>query len=133
MIFMFVVKLPAQEQKEEIRKSISVNEVAQKLESGEDVLLLDVRTKAEFEGSLGHIDSAQLIPIHELEKRLNEIKTHKSKTIIVICRSGNRSRLGTEILLNNGYKALNMEGGMLAWNKMLDEKAKSENEKDTEH
>ena len=49
----------------------------------------------------------------------------KDTEMIVICRSGNRSSQATRILKENGFNAYNMQGGMLAWNKML-ETAKSD-------
>ena len=81
-----------------------------------NTLLLDVRTLDEFDGPLGHIIGAVLIPIQEIEQRIDELNKHKEKEIIVICRSGNRSQTGTRILISHGFNAVNMLGGMKAWN-----------------
>lgn len=78
-------------------------------------VFLDVRTQEEFDGPLGHVRGARLIPVRELEARLAELSPHKHKTIIAICRSGNRSGYATGLLHEHGFTALNMVGGMLRW------------------
>jgi len=96
--------------------SITVADVQKKINIKNNILLLDVRTVDEFDGPLGHIAGAVLIPIQELEQRIDELNEHKEKEIIVICRSGNRSQIGTRILISHGINAVNMVGGMKAWN-----------------
>ena len=93
-------------------------EVKEKLASGENILVLDVRTEGELNGPLGHIDGAVLIPVDQLAGRIAEWEGAKEKDIIVVCRSGNRSQAGTKILLQNNYKAFNMTGGMIAWDEL---------------
>ena len=80
------------------------------------VLLLDVRTPEEYNNVLGHVAATMLIPVQELEKRMNELEPYKGKTIIAICRSGNRSGKAAELLTRHGFTAMNMEGGMIRWN-----------------
>ncbi len=80
-----------------------------------NTVVLDVRTEEEFHGPLGHIDGAILIPIDELSSRVNELNELKSKDIYVVCRSGNRSNFGKDILRENNFNAINVDGGMLAW------------------
>tara|TARA_B100001094_G_scaffold296603_1_gene318942 strand:+ start:394 stop:858 length:465 start_codon:yes stop_codon:yes gene_type:complete len=80
-----------------------------------NTFVLDVRTEAEFYGPLGHIDGAMLIPIDELSLRINELEDMKDKDIYVVCRSGNRSNVGKNILRENSFNAINVDGGMLAW------------------
>jgi rhodanese-related sulfurtransferase len=106
---------------EKKKDTITVAEVKERIYNKEDVVLLDVRTPAEYVGNLGHIDSTLLIPVQELEQRLNELDKFKDKQIIVICRSGNRSGLGTRILHKAGYDAVNMVGGMIAFRRMEQE------------
>ena len=81
----------------------------------ENTFVLDVRTEAEFYGPLGHIDGAMLIPIDELSLRIDELDEAKNKDIYVVCRSGNRSNVGKNILRENSFNAINVDGGMLAW------------------
>ena len=84
---------------------------ANDLRGRDDVILLDVREDYEF--NAGHVPGAAWIPLGELPNRLNELP--KDKTIIAVCRSGNRSGQATELLRQQGFDAHNMQGGMLAW------------------
>ena len=83
---------------------------------GSGFLLLDVRTEGEFHGSLGHLEGALLIPVQELAERLDELEPYKKDTVVVYCRTGNRSHYATELLRSKGFKAFNMTGGMVQWN-----------------
>jgi rhodanese-related sulfurtransferase len=96
--------------------NIKIADVQKKINAKNNILLLDVRTVTEFDGPLSHIAGAVLLPIQELEQRVDELNEHKEKEIIVICRSGNRSQTGTRILISHGFNAVNMLGGMEAWN-----------------
>ena len=78
-------------------------------------IVLDVRTEEEYFGPLGHINGAILIPIDQLENRLSELEIYKNDTIYVVCRSGNRSGIGKDILNKNNFSAVNVDGGMLNW------------------
>jgi rhodanese-related sulfurtransferase len=82
----------------------------QQYEAG--AFFLDVRQPEEYDA--GHIPGSTLIPLGELESRLDEIPT--DKPIVVVCRSGNRSQQGRDILLNNGFAPVtSMSGGVRAW------------------
>ena len=93
---------------------ISMSEFQDKILDNETVVL-DVRTEEEYYGPLGHIDGSILIPINELEDRIDELVNYKNNTIYVVCRSGNRSGLGKDILNENNFTAVNVDGGMLNW------------------
>ena len=93
---------------------VSMEEFQSKI-LNENTFILDVRTEAEFYGPLGHIDGAMLIPIDELSLRIDELNEAKNKDIYVVCRSGNRSNVGKNILRENSFNAINVDGGMLAW------------------
>jgi rhodanese-related sulfurtransferase len=73
--------------------------------------LLDVRRQDEWDQY--HAIGATLIPLDELPNRLNELP--KDKKIVVICHSGNRSKSGRDILLQNGFQATSVKGGLLQW------------------
>ena len=89
---------------------ISVAEAAEKYEAG--VFLLDVRTPEEWEAV--HIPETMLIPLDELETRLNELP--KGVEIVVVCRSGNRSAEGRDILRQAGFTDVtSMAGGVNDW------------------
>jgi phage shock protein E len=91
--------------------SVDVATVAA-VQAREDVVLLDVREQWEYDA--GHIPGVTLIPTGEIAGRLNEIPT--DKTVIVTCRSGNRSGQVVDFLRQQGFTNVhNMEGGILAW------------------
>lgn len=74
--------------------------------------LVDVRTRFEYHS--GHIPGAINIPLDELEWRTMEIPT--THPIVVVCASGNRSRTGSEILLEKGFnRVYNLRGGTSSW------------------
>lgn len=98
--------------------SMDVRQLQSDLQEKKDVVLIDVRSEAEFNGSVGHLENAILIPLPELEQRYSELNEFKDKEIIVYCRSGNRSRTATKFLMDKGFKAVNLEGGILAWNRL---------------
>ena len=93
---------------------ISMHEFQDKILDNKTVVL-DVRTEEEYYGPLGHINGSILIPINELEDRLSELNDYKENTIYVVCRSGNRSGFGKDILNENNFTAVNVDGGMLDW------------------
>jgi len=78
-----------------------------------DLVVLDVRTQDEY-GS-GHIYGAVLIPNTELNERIEELAGHENHEIIVYCRTGVRSAIGSEILDSHNFtKVYNMLGGILS-------------------
>jgi rhodanese-related sulfurtransferase len=78
----------------------------------EKVLIIDVRTPAEFEQE--RIEQAVNKPLDSIEKWVNELP--KDKTIYFVCRSGSRSGIAQRIAAQRGYTdAYNMAGGMIAW------------------
>ena len=78
-----------------------------------DVVLLDVRTAAEFKE--GHIENALNIDVKQDDFMEKAKSLPKDKTIAVYCRSGKRSVNAAERLASDGYKVVNMEGGITAW------------------
>lgn len=101
------------------KDEISVGELIEWIADKEAITILDVRNPEELVGKLGHIEGVINIPIHELEKRISEFNNQKERKTAVICRSGNRSKYGTAILVQNGFDAYNVKGGMRAYNKVL--------------
>ena len=93
---------------------LSVDQVKAKIDSGEDLVLLDVRESSEFEG--GHIRGAINRPWNSgvLQAQYGDLST--GKPIIVICRSGSRSASASIFLEMKGFdQVFNMLGGMSAW------------------
>lgn len=95
---------------------MSVTELKQKLDAGEDVFILDVREPYEYQiAQIG----GHLIPLGELPNRLGELDT--SREIVVQCKSGGRSQRAAEFLAQNGFSKLhNLAGGILAWSNEID-------------
>jgi phage shock protein E len=73
-------------------------------------LVLDVRTLDEW--NAGHGKNSKLIPIDEIENRLQEIEIYKNKKIVVVCRSGSRAGRAVDLLKNKGYTNVSNGG---AW------------------
>ena len=89
---------------------VSVAEAASLRDAG--AFILDVRQPDEWNES--HIPGATLIPLPELEARVNEVP--KDQKIVVVCRSGNRSAQGRDILLSAGFtEVTSMAGGINQW------------------
>lgn len=87
---------------------------AVQLMNNEDVVVLDVREPAETVG--GKIAKAIQIPVGGLGKRIGELEKHKSKTLLVYCKSGARSGMACKELSKSGFeKVYSLNGGMLAW------------------
>lgn len=88
---------------------VSVEEAHQMYEDG--TFVLDVRTPEEWNEF--HAPNTTLIPLDELASRVNELP--KDQPIVVVCRSGNRSQAGRDILLQAGFDATSMNGGLNEW------------------
>jgi len=76
-----------------------------------DALLLDVRDIEEW--MAGHAPTADHIPMNELPERLRDLP--RGSTIVCVCRSGGRSRRVTTWLRSQGFDAVDLTGGMVAW------------------
>ncbi len=80
----------------------------------DDVRILDVRSAAELTGELGHLMGAQHIPLEELRARSGEVRS--DRPVVVVCQTGRRSGMATQILAKAGFaNVANLAGGMLAW------------------
>jgi rhodanese-related sulfurtransferase len=93
---------------------ITVEELKQRLDAGEEFNFLDVREEYEYEeDNLG----ALLIPVGELPDRLEEIEGWKDQEVVVHCRSGARSGRAKAFLESQGFTNVrNVLGGILAYN-----------------
>jgi len=92
--------------------TISVTQLKKQLQTDSSLVVLDVRTPAELQSTLGKIDGVINIPLQELEGRMEELKTYRDNQIAVICKIGVRSGRATETLNKNGFNAKNVLGGM---------------------
>ena len=92
---------------------ITVQELRQKLDSGEQFLLLDVREPWEYEE---FYVGGKLIPVGSLMNQMWELEEYKDQPVVVHCRSGARSAMAQGLLMANGFTNVrNLKGGMLAW------------------
>ena len=83
-------------------------------EAGPQVQIVDVREPAEFDGSLGHVIGARLIPLAELPARMAELD--RARPVVTVCRSGARSAQAAVLLGKAGFaEVANLAGGMLRW------------------
>jgi adenylyltransferase/sulfurtransferase len=99
-------------------KEITVQELKEKKESGDDFFLLDVREG--FEYMVSNLDGEN-IPLGDLPSRVDEIKNHKDFEVVVMCRSGGRSGKALEFLEKEGFSNVhNLKGGITAWSKEID-------------
>lgn len=87
-------------------------ELQQKIDANQDIVVLDVRESAEY--AFSHIPNAKSVPLGELNKYLNEFD--KETEIHVVCRTGNRSDLAAQQLKAAGFeKVINIVPGMSKW------------------
>ena len=93
-------------------QNIGPNDLNDMNRSGQEFLLLDVRTPQEHAAQA--IENSTLIPLQELGQRLNELP--RDKEIVVYCRVGNRSAYACSFLAQQGFKVKNLEGGIMVWN-----------------
>ena len=100
-----------------VQESIEPAEIKTKINNGESIVIIDVRSEKEYNGNIWHIQGSQLIPINLIANNLDKLKA-MNEEIYVVCLSGKRSAVAANILRNNGINALNIKGGMLAWNKI---------------
>jgi adenylyltransferase/sulfurtransferase len=95
----------------------TVDELRGRLDRGEDFLVLDVRNPEEFQ--IARIPGSVLIPLPELEGRLNELD--RNRDMVVHCKSGMRSRKAIQLLREKGFtRVKNLKGGILAWADRID-------------
>ncbi|RLA96350.1 MAG: rhodanese-like domain-containing protein [Deltaproteobacteria bacterium] len=93
---------------------ITVAEAKAKIESGQPVVVLDVREPKEYKR--GHLPKAVNLPRGLLEFKVTKVIPDKNAYVIVYCKSGGRSALATLTLKRMGYKnAVSMAGGWKAW------------------
>lgn len=93
-------------------KKISSEEAKETIDN-EDVVVLDVRTKEEYDS--GHIDNAVLLPVTKIDEKVFDIITSKNEKILVYCRSGNRSATASKLLIEMGYTNVYDFGGIIDW------------------
>ena len=93
---------------------VSVSEAYNLIDNMSSLYILDVRTKEEY--ALGHITNAHLIPHEDITFRQNELPDNKTQPLLVYCRSGSRSVIASNSLIDLNYTSVyNMLEGFNAW------------------
>ena len=83
----------------------------------ENVCIVDVRREDEYSGELGHVPGSKLVVLDTLPDEMHQLP--RDKTIVFVCRSGNRSARAADWALSEGYESVyNLRGGMLLWQKL---------------
>ncbi len=88
---------------------VSIDDLADAINHG--AYVLDVREQEEYDEA--HVPGVVLIPLGELEQRINEVED--GSRVFVICRSGARSLKGADILEANGIDCVSVAGGTMGW------------------
>ncbi len=97
---------------------VTVQELHDRMNQGEELHLLDVRN--DFERAIASLGGT-LIPVDQLPGRLQEIESLKTEPLIVYCRTGVRSERAVQLLRESGFEgALNLKGGVRAWSEDID-------------
>lgn len=95
-------------------REMTVRELAQRLEAGEPVHLLDVRQPEEQ--ALAALPNSQLIPLNQLFERVGEVQPPREAPIVVYCHHGIRSMHGAMVLVQHGHaEVYSLRGGIDAW------------------
>ena len=93
--------------------NITAEEAKQIMDSEEGYIILDVRTQEEY--NEGHIPGAIVISHEEIEEKAEDVLTDKDQLILVYCRSGRRSKIAAEALVELGYTNIKEFGGIIDW------------------
>ena len=105
------------QEKENDREAVYVNitaeEAKQIMDIEEGYIILDVRTQEEYDQ--GHIPGATQISHEEIEEKAEDVLTDKNQLILVYCRSGRRSKIAAEVLVELGYTNIREFGGIIDW------------------
>ena len=94
-------------------RTLTAQEAKARMDSGDSIVVLDVRTQAEFEEN--HIEGAVLIPNETIISEPPAELPDKDAEILIYCRSGNRSRQAAEKLIGMGYSNVYDFGGINSW------------------
>ncbi len=94
-------------------EQISGEEAKHLMDTEKDYIIIDARTEEEF--NEGHIEGAILIPEYEIGERAEKELPDKDQLILVYCRSGRRSKIAAEALVDLGYTNVKEFGGIIDW------------------
>ena len=118
LIIFFVMGCAKQSAKGDGDKAVGYQKITpavvkERLDKGEKLIIVDVRTKEEYDG--GHIPNSLLIPYDEIEAKAATLLPDKNASIIVYCRSGRRSEIAAKSLMKLGYTNAADMGAISDW------------------
>ena len=93
--------------------NITAEEARQIMDSEDGYIILDARTQEEYDQ--GHIPGSIVISHEEIAEKAEEVLTDKDQLILVYCRSGRRSKIAAEALVELGYTNIKEFGGIIDW------------------
>ena len=93
--------------------NITAEEAKAIMDIEEGYIILDVRTQEEYDQ--GHIPGAIVISHEEIAEKAEDVLTDKDQLILVYCRSGRRSKIAAEALVELGYTNIREFGGIIDW------------------
>ena len=98
---------------------ISASELYERLDTDDSpAIMIDVRTPQEYNGRMRHIKNTKLMPLGELMHKIDTLDEFKDEEIVVICHSGSRSMMASQLLVRAGFKDVrNLTGGMMLWHR----------------
>lgn len=93
-------------------KEIDSSELKNRLDAGEDIILLDIRSEAELRQ--GILPDSEHLPMHLIPLKIQDLP--KDKDVVLYCRSGARSYHACAFLAQQGVEnVINLRGGILGW------------------
>ena len=101
----------AAEKQEAIYMNITAQQAKELMDTQEGYVILDTRAQEEYDE--GHIPGAIVIPHDEIMEKAEAVLTDKDQLILVYCRSGRRSKIAAEALVDLGYTNIREFGGIL--------------------
>ena len=93
--------------------NITAQEAKQIMDTEEGYIILDTRTREEYEE--GHIPGAIVISYDEIKEKAEQLLPDKDQLLLVYCRSGRRSKIAAEALVELGYTNIKEFGGIIDW------------------
>ena len=99
--------------KEAVYVNITAQEAKEIMDSEEGYIILDVREQEEYDA--GHVPGAILIPYTQIAEKADEMLPDKGQLLLVYCRSGRRSKIAAEALVELGYTNIKEFGGIIDW------------------
>ena len=112
-VMLFTACAQEESKQEAVYMNITAQEAKEIMDRESGYVILDVRTREEYDQ--GHIPGAIVISHEEVADKAEETLTDKDRLILVYCRSGRRSKIAAEALVELGYTNILEFGGILDW------------------